>query len=178
MKAKKTMALASLLCTLAACSTQPDGTGMSGMNGRSGEIYGNTSGAGSTAAGATSSSTASTSGTMSDSSTTGTGGNTGSTDARTSTANNAMSMDGGQTGTSVASATVQSIEPVPRGMDQGSGDMQSGSSGTAGSTSGNMQYRVTLRLDDGSTRAIMQNSQPGYQVGDRVKVVNGLLQRY
>ncbi|MEX0143792.1 hypothetical protein MRBLMS1_004697 [Massilia sp. LMS1-1-1.1] len=180
MRVKKTMALAGLLCTLAACSSDPNRTSMSSTNGRSGESYSNTAGTGST--GNTSAGTGTstgTSSTMSDTSTgsSGTAG-TGSADARTSTANNAMNMDGSQTGVSIASATVQSIEPVPRGMDQGSSDMQSGSSGTAGTTSGNTQYRVTLRLDDGSTRAIMQNSQPSYQIGDRVKVVNGLLQRY
>ena len=176
MRVKKTMALAGLLCTLAACSSDPNRTSMSSTNGRSGESYSNTAGTGS--AGSTSAGTG-TSSTMSDTGTgsSGTAG-TGSADARTSTANNAMNMDGSQSGVSIASATVQSIEPVPRGMDQGSSDMQSGSSGTAGTTSGNTQYRVTLRLDDGSTRAIMQNSQPGYQIGDRVKVVNGLLQRY
>ena len=183
MRVKKTMALAGLLCTLAACSSDPNRTSMSSTNGRSGESYSNTAGTGSTSvgnsAGTSTGTGTSTGSTMSDTSTgnSGTAG-TGSADARTSTANNAMNMDGSQSGVSIASATVQSIEPVPRGMDQGSSDMQSGSSGTAGTTSGNMQYRVTLRLDDGSTRAIMQNSQPGYQIGDRVKVVNGLLQRY
>ncbi|STQ93653.1 Uncharacterised protein [Janthinobacterium lividum] len=170
MRVKKTMALAGLLCTLAACSSDPNRTSMSSTNGRSGESYSNTAGTGSTGSTSTGTGTG-TSSTMSDTS-------TGSADARNSTANNAMNMDGSQTGVSIASATVQSIEPVPRGMDQGSSDMQSGSSGTAGTTSGNTQYRVTLRLDDGSTRAIMQNSQPSYQIGDRVKVVNGLLQRY
>lgn len=163
MRAKKTMALAGLLCTLAACSSNPNNTGMSSTNGRSGESYSNTAGTGSTTAGTSTSSTMS---------------STGVNTAGTSTANNAMNMDGSQTGVSIASATVQSIEPVPRGMEQRSGDMQSGSSGTAGSTSGNTQYRVTLRLDDGSTQTLMQNSQPSYQIGDHVKVVNGLLQRY
>lgn len=173
MRAKKTMALAGLLCTLAACSSNPNNTGMSSTNGRSGESYSNTAGTGSTSTG-TGTGT-STSSTMSNA---GTGSSTGGADTRTSTANNAMNMDGSQTGVSIASATVQSIEPVPRGMEQRSGDMQSGSSGTAGSTSGNTQYRVTLRLDDGSTQTLMQNSQPSYQIGDHVKVVNGLLQRY
>ena len=91
-----------------------------------------------------------------------------------------MSMDGSQSGISIASATVQSIEPMARGMDQASGEAQTGSSGTAGTTAGSAgnMYRVTLRLDDGSTRAIMQNSAPTYQTGDRVKMVNGLVQRY
>ena len=177
MRAKKTMALAGLLCTLAACSsTQTDSAG---MNGRSGESYSNAAGTGGTGTG-TGSGSGTSSSTMSD---TSAGANTassgaGSADTRTSTANNAMNMDGSQTGVTISSATVQSIESVPRGVDQGSGDMQAGSSGTAGRTSGSMQYRVTLRLDDGSLRTLMQNSQPSYQIGDHVKVVNGLLQRY
>lgn len=86
-----------------------------------------------------------------------------------------------QSGMNISSATVQSIETVPRGMDQGSADMQAGTSGTAGSTSGaagNMLYRVTLRLDDGTTRTFMQNTQPVFQIGDRVSVQKGVMQRY
>ncbi|MEG1114498.1 MAG: hypothetical protein RSE46_05670, partial [Janthinobacterium sp.] len=75
----------------------------------------------------------------------------------------------------------QSIETVPRSMDQGSADMQAGTSGTAGTTSGaagNMLYRVTLRLDDGTTRTFVQNTQPAFQIGERVTVQNGVMQRY
>jgi len=66
-------------------------------------------------------------------------------------------------------------------MDQGSGDMQTGTSGTGGTggaAANNMLYRVTLRLDDGSTRTFLQNSQPGFQIGDRVSVQKGVIQRY
>lgn len=92
-----------------------------------------------------------------------------------------MRSDTDQSGMNISSATVQSIETVPRGMDQGSADMQAGTSGTAGSTSGaagNMLYRVTLRLDDGTTRTFMQNTQPVFQIGDRVSVQKGVMQRY
>ena len=92
-----------------------------------------------------------------------------------------MRSDTDQSGMNISSATVQSIEAVPRGMDQGSADMQAGTSGTAGSTSGaagNMLYRVTLRLDDGTTRTFMQNTQPVFQIGDRVSVQKGVMQRY
>ena len=92
-----------------------------------------------------------------------------------------MRSDMDQSGMNISSATVQSIETVPRGMDQGSADMQAGTSGTAGSTSGaagNMLYRVTLRLDDGTTRTFMQNTQPAFQIGDRVSVQKGVMQRY
>lgn len=76
---------------------------------------------------------------------------------------------------------MQSIETVPRSMEQGSADMQAGTSGTAGSTSGaagNMLYRVTLRLDDGTTRTFVQNTQPAFQIGERVSVQKGVMQRY
>ena len=92
-----------------------------------------------------------------------------------------MRSDTDQSGMNISSATVQSIVTVPRGMDQGSADMQAGTSGTAGSTSGaagNMLYRVTLRLDDGTTRTFMQNTQPVFQIGDRVSVQKGVMQRY
>lgn len=32
-----------------------------------------------------------------------------------------------------------------------------------------------MRLDDGSTRTLHQSELPGWQAGDRVKVVNGAL---
>lgn len=200
MRAKTTSALAGLLCMLlSACSS----TGSDGMSmNRSGENYGSTAGSGqsgtSGSGGSSDTSSMGASGASGASGTSGTSGSgsisaagrsdmgstgtsTGSSDSRTSTANNASSMDGSKPGASIASATVQSIEPVPRGTDQGSGEMQSGSSGTAGNTagsSGNTMYRVTLRLDDGSTRAIMQGSQPTYQIGDRVKMSNGQVQSY
>ena len=97
------------------------------------------------------------------------------------TPQSSMRADMDQSGMNISSATVQSIETVPRGMDQGSADMQAGTSGTAGSTSGaagNMLYRVTLRLDDGTTRTFMQNTQPAFQIGERVSVQKGVMQRY
>jgi len=38
-------------------------------------------------------------------------------------------------------------------------------------------YRVTLRMDDGSFRAISQSSPPVFAVGDKVRVVEGRLVR-
>ncbi|MFM2086568.1 MAG: hypothetical protein RLZZ237_1437 [Pseudomonadota bacterium] len=103
--------------------------------------------------------------------------NTGST----STASDmSTSSDASQSGMNISSASVQSIETVPRSMDQGSGDMQTGTSGTGGTggaAANNMLYRVTLRLDDGSTRTFLQNNQPGFQIGDRVSVQKGVIQR-
>ena len=39
-------------------------------------------------------------------------------------------------------------------------------------------YRVTLRLDDSSTRTVVQNSQPAVQIGERVSVQKGVLRSY
>jgi len=36
-------------------------------------------------------------------------------------------------------------------------------------------YEITVRLEDGSTRTLHQSEQPGWRVGDRVKIVNGAL---
>jgi outer membrane lipoprotein SlyB len=38
-------------------------------------------------------------------------------------------------------------------------------------------YRVTLRMDDGSFRAISSSSPPAFSVGDKVRVVEGRLMR-
>ena len=38
-------------------------------------------------------------------------------------------------------------------------------------------YRVTVRMDDGSFRAISLSSPPGFAVGDKVRVVEGRLVR-
>ncbi|WP_156894932.1 hypothetical protein [Janthinobacterium sp. 1_2014MBL_MicDiv] len=106
-----------------------------------------------------------------------------STATSTATDTSNMSNDTAPATLNISSATVQSIETVPRGMDQGSGDMQAGTSGTAGTGSsagaaGNMLYRVTLRLDDGTTRTFVQNTQPAFQIGERVSVQRGVMQRY
>jgi outer membrane lipoprotein SlyB len=36
-------------------------------------------------------------------------------------------------------------------------------------------YRITVRMDDGSTQTLLQDSVPGVQRGDHVRLVNGAL---
>lgn len=151
MRSKTTLLLTGLTCALLAACHSTENTGLARSN--SGETY---------AAPA---------------------GTTPQTSMPASTATDTgMSSDtAAQSSMNISSATVQSIETVPRSMDQGSADMQAGTSGTAGSTSGaagNMLYRVTLRLDDGTTRTFVQNTQPAFQIGDRVSVQKGVMQRY
>lgn len=156
MRSKKTLLLAGLSCILLAACHANDNTNLARSN--SGETY------------------AAPAGTVPQSSTATDTGN-----AMSNSTSSDMRNDMNPSSMNISSATVQSIETVPRSMDQGSADMQSGTSGTAGSTSGaagNMLYRVTLRLDDGTTRTFMQNSQPAFQIGDRVSVQKGVMQRY
>ena len=172
MRSKTTLLLTGVLCTLLAACHSTDDTAMA--RSASGETYAAPAGT------APASSTAGTAGAAT-TATTATG-NAMSSNVSSNMSNNAGSdMDQGQSSLNISSATVQSIDAVPRGMDQSSGDMQAGTSGTAGTTSGatgSMMYRVTLRLDDGTTRTFVQHTQPAFQIGDRVSVQRGVMQRY
>jgi outer membrane lipoprotein SlyB len=39
-------------------------------------------------------------------------------------------------------------------------------------------YRVTLRMDDGSSQMLVEESMPGYKIGDRVRYSNGAVRPY
>jgi outer membrane lipoprotein SlyB len=39
-------------------------------------------------------------------------------------------------------------------------------------------YKITVRMEDGSYQALMQSSSGDLRVGDRVRIENGVLQRY
>ncbi|MBB5369496.1 MULTISPECIES: hypothetical protein [unclassified Janthinobacterium] len=164
MRSKNTMLLTGLLCTVLAACHSTDGTSLTRSS--SGDNAYNTTAGASTQSSMPGSNTS----------------NTGSTATTTSTASDmSTGSDASQSGMNITAATVQTIETVPRSMDQGSGDMQTGTSGTGGTGGAalnNMLYRVTLRLDDGSTRTLMQTTQPGFQIGDRVSVQRGAIQRY
>lgn len=72
-------------------------------------------------------------------------------------------------------STVISIEPLASGS---SGSSASGTSGTSGSAAGGEQaYRVTLRMDDGSTQVVSQGTPPSYRSGDRVNLSGGIISR-
>ncbi|MET3130910.1 outer membrane lipoprotein SlyB [Oxalobacteraceae bacterium GrIS 1.11] len=79
---------------------------------------------------------------------------------------------------------VQSIDAMPRSPAMASGTATgSGSSGSSGTTgmsgsSSDTVYKITMRLDDGSTRMVNQDMQPSFQVGDRVRMVAGIIQPY
>ncbi len=81
-------------------------------------------------------------------------------------------------------STVLAIEILPASSGITEGDSSMGSSGTAGATgsaggsSGSSQsYRVTVRMDDGSTQVVTHNTTPDFRSGDRVNVTGGSIQR-
>lgn len=84
-----------------------------------------------------------------------------------------MPMPGAMPG-AMPNAIVMSIEPMPR---QGA----VGGSGTAGATGSSMGddkvYRITLRMDDGTTRVVTQEKAPTYRSGDRVNMMDGMITR-
>jgi len=95
----------------------------------------------------------------------------------------AGAADAAQAGTMAVYGVVQTIDAMPRAqaLSGAAASMDSsGGSGMAATGAGNgndMVYRITLKLDDGSMRAFMQESQPAVQIGDRVRVANGAMQR-
>lgn len=39
-------------------------------------------------------------------------------------------------------------------------------------------YKITVRMENGSYQALMYSTNPGFRAGDRVRIENGVLQRY
>ena len=81
-------------------------------------------------------------------------------------------------------ATVASIEVLPgKGMasatEGGTSDAvgSSGGSGATGSSGDAQSYRITVRMDDGSTQVVLQDTAPGIRTGDRVNLSGGVLRQ-
>jgi hypothetical protein len=108
-------------------------------------------------------------------------GSMGSTGATGTSANSGQDMTTPSSSpmatSTMPNSTVISIEP----MGSASGSTESGSSGTSGSagaTGAQQQaYRVTLRMDDGSTQVVSQATPPTYRSGDRVSLGGGVISR-
>ncbi len=114
-----------------------------------------------------------------------TAGNTSSSGGMSNaTASTSSATDTNSSSASAMYGVVATIDAVPRSqagdMTSNSGATQSGTSGTSGSTgsANDMVYRISVRLDDGSSRSVYQETLPAYQIGDRVRLSNGALQRY
>jgi outer membrane lipoprotein SlyB len=77
-----------------------------------------------------------------------------------------------------ANSVVTLIEIVPRqSADVGTGSMAGAAvGGTTNSGSSDHVYRITVRMDDGSTKSVTQEGAPTFKSGDRVRVANGVVQ--
>jgi len=93
-----------------------------------------------------------------------TGGGAGAT--ATSSADMAMAPN----------AVVVNIEPMSRSSAM-AGSSQGGTTGSAATTGSpdDMVHKVTVRMDDGSTRSIVQEMAPTFKSGDRVHVMNNMI---
>ncbi|MYN42541.1 hypothetical protein GTP55_24685 [Duganella sp. FT109W] len=75
---------------------------------------------------------------------------------------------------------VQSIDQLQR-QDAGLGAMGAAGAAAAGGSMGaptDKVYRVMLRMDDGSNQMVVEESMPGYKVGDRIRYSNGSVRPY
>lgn len=190
---KYNMLLAGLMCLgLGACGTSPDRNNANANTINAGELYGETAGGigivtapAMVGAGASGSSGMDTSSTRSGASSSYGGGTSSGGAAMSSGASSGSSSADVQSPGMTSYGVIHSIDAIPRAQafgsaaaTGGSGGGQSGSSGAMTGGSSDMVYRVTLRMDDGSTRAVIQESRPGFQTGDRVRMASNLLQRY
>ena len=106
----------------------------------------------------------------------GSTGSTGSTGGSGSMGSTASAGDTSSAQTSYG--TVQAIDQMQR-QDVGVGAVGAAAAGgtMAGSPSDRV-YRVTVRMDDGSSQLVVVDSMPGYKIGDRVRYNNGTLTPY
>jgi len=72
---------------------------------------------------------------------------------------------------------VQAIDQMQR-QDVGVGAVGAAAAGGSVGMPTDKVYRVTVRLDDGSSQMVVVDSMPSYKIGDRVRYSNGTLSSY
>lgn len=101
----------------------------------------------------------------------------------TSTDTSSLQDDRGNTASIaniIPNSTVLAIEAVPQSSGITEGDTSMGASGAAGATGSSdaaQPWRVTVRMDDGSTQVVTHSGTPDFRSGDRINVTNGAVQR-
>ncbi|MES2299596.1 MAG: hypothetical protein V4582_21340 [Pseudomonadota bacterium] len=79
--------------------------------------------------------------------------------------------------TLMPNSTVTAIEVIPRqSADVGTGSMAGAAVGGSTGSASDQVYRITLSMDDGSTKVLTQESSPTFKNGERVRVANGMIQ--
>ena len=114
----------------------------------------------------------------------GSSGTSGSSGSGTSGLQDDRGGSASTSGAGAASAAPNStvlaieIQPSSIGITEGDSSMgHSGTGGTTGSSGGNQSYRVTVRMDDGSTQVVTHGTEPNFRSGDRVNVTSGAIGR-
>lgn len=84
--------------------------------------------------------------------------------------------------TGTPNSVVTSIEIVPRQAGAGAGTVAGAAVGgstatTGGAMAADRVYRITLRMDDGSSRVVTQEWAPTFKSGDRVRMTEGQTER-
>ena len=72
---------------------------------------------------------------------------------------------------------VQAIDQMQR-QDMGVGAVGAASAGGSTGMPTDKVYRVTMRMDDGTSQMIVVDSMPSYKIGDRVRYSNGSVVAY
>jgi outer membrane lipoprotein SlyB len=85
-----------------------------------------------------------------------------------------MTGTGSATSSQTSYGVVQAIDQLQR-QDVGVGVM---GAAAAGGMPTDKVYRITVRLDDGSTQMVVLESSPSYKIGDRIRYSNGTVQTY
>ncbi len=178
---QQSVVLAGMLAfALAGCSSMR-GTSTDDTGGTGASSSGSSMGSGTSSSGSTSSSMGSGTSSMdsgaSSSTTPGSEGGAGSTAGTGSSASQqsqSPSTPGAPAGAmSTPNAVVVAIEAMPR---QGTGAVGGSGTGTTGSSMGeDKMYRVTLRMDDGTTKVVTQATAPTFRMGDRVNMTDGMI---
>ena len=178
MKMNMTQKAIAALCMLAVagCAADRSSSSDSGMSSSS---YPSSSGSGSTSSSGSTGSMANTTG----SGATGTSGSSPSM-AGSGTASTGSSYgSGAQSGTSTSSSAqtsygvVQAIDQMQR-QDVGVGAVGAAAAGGSAGLPTDKVYRVTVRMDDGTSQMVVVDSMPSYKIGDRVRYNNGMLSNY
>ncbi|WP_229212268.1 hypothetical protein [Duganella sp. HH105] len=113
-------------------------------------------------------------------STTSTAGNQGSTTGTmTSGMTGTVAPGSASAGTTAQTGygVVQAIDQMQR-QDVGAGLAGAAAAGGSVGLPTDKVYRVTVRLDDGSTQMVVADSMPSYKIGDRVRYNNGMVSSY
>jgi hypothetical protein len=171
MKMNMTQKAIAALCMLAVAGCAADRSSSSSDSGMSSSSYPSSSGSTGSMANTTGSGA------------TGTSGSSPST-AGSGTASTGSSYgSGAQSGTSTSSSAqtsygvVQAIDQMQR-QDVGVGAVGAAAAGGSAGLPTDKVYRVTVRMDDGTSQMVVVDSMPSYKIGDRVRYNNGMLSSY